>query len=262
MTTSTTEATKTTQVVVTNAEFPLNLRPTETRHQDFWSGSEEGRTFFAVANEPGDLPFLVLAKDDQRGLGMRTPLHGDEMKALRERGLDPEGHVIWSIHPEHFVIQGSYHEVPSTEPVVAEPTIENLAAERAEFEAQVARLTEENAALSRRLDAAREEARAARQRHEADIERVSDHLIEEAESRSWCSEYDRVVNEINEGMNVPLRQREREFSVTLDVTVRITRTVTAIDADAAGEIASEGIDSEDIRYGEIEDTEVYETEEN
>lgn len=61
--------------------------------------------------------------------------------------------------------------------------------------------------------------------------RIADHA-------DFCEEYDRMA----EAMNGP--RREREYDVTLDVTlsVRITRTVTATDEDGARSYASDDLD--------------------
>lgn len=78
---------------------------------------------------------------------------------------------------------------------------------------------------------------AARQRHYADIALISEKLIEEANDRGWCAEYDTVVDELNEELNVKIDVREREF--TVEVAVTLTIRVSARDADSAREAASD-----------------------
>lgn len=73
--------------------------------------------------------------------------------------------------------------------------------------------------------------RQAHANHELDIERIGERLIEEANSREWCSVYDEVVAELNRRLNVELPTREREYTVEVDVsgTVRVTVTTTSND---------------------------------
>lgn len=86
----------------------------------------------------------------------------------------------------------------------------------------------------------------AQQMHRADIAYISEVLIEEADNRDWCGEYDDIVHKINRSLSVRMDVRKREWEVTMDVTFRMSRTVTAEDADDAREDALEGIDGSDI----------------
>lgn len=77
-----------------------------------------------------------------------------------------------------------------------------------------------------------------------------------ADYADFCDEYDRMA----EAMDGPRRQREYEVSMTLSVTVQITRTVTAEDSDDAESYAADDLDTEAIKeaitYNGIEDWEV------
>lgn len=74
-----------------------------------------------------------------------------------------------------------------------------------------------------------------REAHEQDIERIGRALIEQADSRDWCSEYDEIVKSLNRRLNVPLPTREKDYTVTFTVTV----SVTAVGRDEAREMANE-----------------------
>ena len=77
-----------------------------------------------------------------------------------------------------------------------------------------------------------------------------------ADYADFCEEYDRMA----EAMDGPRRQREYEVSMTLSVTVQITRTVTAEDSEEAESYASDDLDTDAIKdaltYNGIDDWEV------
>lgn len=50
--------------------------------------------------------------------------------------------------------------------------------------------------------------------HRADIETISRILITEANDRGWCSEYDTIVERINEQITVPLLKRRQTYQIT------------------------------------------------
>ena len=74
-------------------------------------------------------------------------------------------------------------------------------------------------------------------RHRADVERIGERLLAEANDRGWCAEFDTIVDEINGDLYVELPVRERDFEVRVDVTLTIS--VSARNAEAAEEKAAE-----------------------
>lgn len=60
-------------------------------------------------------------------------------------------------------------------------------------------------------------------KHAEDMETIGEALIEEAEARGWCSEYDDVISNLNDKLNgeLPLRYQERMLVFTVRVPVRI-----------------------------------------
>lgn len=78
-----------------------------------------------------------------------------------------------------------------------------------------------------------------RAEHASDIEVIGNALQEEAESRDWCSEYDEFVEGVNMRLSMELPVREREYEVEIDVTYRMTVSVTARSEDEALEAAEE-----------------------
>lgn len=79
-------------------------------------------------------------------------------------------------------------------------------------------------------------AEVARQQHEQDIAHISAALAAEARRRSWCSEYDDVMQRINEGLTVPLTPRVQEY--TVNVRTSHVVQVEAVNADEAARLAS------------------------
>lgn len=85
------------------------------------------------------------------------------------------------------------------------------------------------------------------QAHRA-IEIIGENLINEANSRGWCDEYDRIVDEINASLPGPfaLPDREQEYEIEVTVSGTISTTtyvmVSARSEEDAREMVSENAD--------------------
>lgn len=90
----------------------------------------------------------------------------------------------------------------------------------------------------------------------AAIQAIGERLIEEAEKRNWCSEFDEIIDNVNASLpgQFQLPTREREYNVswteTYTITVQRSATVTARDGDNACDLASE------MYSGEADDYEI------
>ena len=77
------------------------------------------------------------------------------------------------------------------------------------------------------------------------ISHIGDRLIQEAEGRSWCSEFDEIIDDVNCSLpgwlQLPTREREYEvnWTETYTVTVRRCTTVTARNEEAACDLVSD-----------------------
>lgn len=87
----------------------------------------------------------------------------------------------------------------------------------------------------------------------AAIEIIGRRLLDEAERRGWCDEFDTIINEVNDELPGPfaLPTREKEYEVewaeTYTVTVYRSMTYTASSPDDAIDMArEEDIDSSDL----------------
>ena len=75
------------------------------------------------------------------------------------------------------------------------------------------------------------------------VEIIGNRLIREAEARDWCSDFDRIVDEVNCGLPgsyaLPLREKEYEvtWTQTVTVTVDCSATFTARSASDAADMA-------------------------
>ncbi len=144
---------------------------------------------------------------------------------------------------------------------------------RAGFSGELERAREELAAAQRAL-AEKDEAIVARNRtiEQLRTEQITDggdYRLTEfweragriADNADFCQEYDRMA----EAMNGP--RRERDYDVTLRITVEWTTTRRAVDGDAAGDFALQDFDvteiAEEASMGTLTviESEVYETEE-
>lgn len=91
---------------------------------------------------------------------------------------------------------------------------------------------EQHAEINRQIESLR-------QRYARDIEVIGEALLEEAENRDWCNEYDEFVEGVNSRLGMELPEREREFNVEVEATYSLTVPVTARNADEARERAEE-----------------------
>lgn len=88
------------------------------------------------------------------------------------------------------------------------------------------------------------------------IETIGQRLIDEAEKRNWCSEFDEIIDDVNGSLpgHFQLPTREREYNVswseTYTITVRRSATVTARSEENACDSASE------LYSGEADDYEI------
>ena len=97
--------------------------------------------------------------------------------------------------------------------------------------------------------------------HARDIQLIGESLMEEANSRQWCSEYDEFVSRLNGRLTHDLPVREFEKEVLLTYTVKVSFKVTATNDDdavtAAQELAEEFLDNADeIHDYDFEDSDV------
>lgn len=101
------------------------------------------------------------------------------------------------------------------------------------------------------------------------IEIIGTRLIQEAEKRGWCEDFDRIIDEVNEEMpgSFMLPTREKNFEVEVEVTATVTFThtisVTARNEEEAESIADSDIDSfvdlddaatDHVRYNSFDQT--------
>lgn len=153
------------------------------------------------------------------------------------------------------------------------PPAPAVTGQRAGFSGELERVREELAATQRAL-AEKDEATVARNRtiEQLRTEQItdgSDYRLTEfweragriADHADFCQEYDRMA----EAMNGP--RRERDYDVTLRITVEWATTCRAADGDTAGDFALQDFDvteiAEEASMGTLTviESEVYETEE-
>lgn len=77
--------------------------------------------------------------------------------------------------------------------------------------------------------------RMARNNHASDINTIGERLIELAEAKGWCSDYDEEIEKLNNDLCVPLPTRSHEYIATFTVTVSFESN-DANAADIMGDI--------------------------
>lgn len=117
----------------------------------------------------------------------------------------------------------------------------------------IAALEEQVAFLTARLEASQENLRLSRERHQRDVTTIGDALMEEANNRDWCTQYDSFVSDLNESLHHELPTRSRTYNVEVTITI----SVNASDYDDAREQATEELRDARLRdynwsIGEVE----------
>ena len=77
------------------------------------------------------------------------------------------------------------------------------------------------------------------ERHKQDVRFISEALIAEAETRGWCSEYDKFIEKLNQRLVQKLEEREREYVVSATYLLKVSTTIKATDIDDANDKAAE-----------------------
>lgn len=91
-----------------------------------------------------------------------------------------------------------------------------------------------------RIEALTAEIALVRQRWAEDVATIGEALLEEAESRGWCSEFDDFIESTNPKLYAEgLPRRVRDWEVTVMVEVAVPVAVSAVSEEEAIEIASQ-----------------------
>ena len=77
------------------------------------------------------------------------------------------------------------------------------------------------------------------ERHKQDVRFISEALIAEAETRGWCSEYDKFIEKLNQRLVQKLEEREHEYVVSATYLLKVSTTIKATDIDDANDKAAE-----------------------
>lgn len=111
-------------------------------------------------------------------------------------------------------------------------------------QAEIAVLKDKLGVAQYNLKITEELAEKRRNQHESDIAKISEALIEAADERDWCSEYDSFIGDLNNELYLELSSRKRDY----ELTVRVTRTVYAdvtITVEATSEDEAEALFDEE-----------------
>jgi hypothetical protein len=82
-------------------------------------------------------------------------------------------------------------------------------------------------------------AKNSRNNHQDDVRRISEALIEEADARGWCDDYDKFVEKLNSKLTVALETREQEYEVSATYILKVSTKITARNIDDANERAAD-----------------------
>ena len=135
------------------------------------------------------------------------------------------------------------------------PSWDELKSLNTALQASLAEANELVAALRGDCNILRERLRDYTNKVAQDTRLLSDKLIEEANRRNWCDEYDEIVDALNGlflVLSIDQRTREYEVEVVLSgtITARTTVTVTAGSREDAEQLIREDVDA----YTDVADT--------
>lgn len=165
-------------------------------------------------------------------IGDEIPLPTYEQLSVfvREQAAEIEG-----LKKQHETLRETYERAAE----IRKSEFDQYAANR---NAEVERYQESLASAERR-------ATTAKQQHERDIALIGEKLLEEADERGWCEQFDDVVEELNRKLIVELPTRERDYNV------QVTITVAARNEDAAEDLVRNMLRRLDANYN-IDGTEL------
>jgi hypothetical protein len=72
-------------------------------------------------------------------------------------------------------------------------------------------------------------------KHQEDIARIGDRLIQEAKEREWCNIYDDFVADLNDYLHIELPARRKMHKMTMTFTVTVATSFQATPGDEANE---------------------------
>jgi hypothetical protein len=126
-------------------------------------------------------------------------------------------------------------DAPSTQDEQA--TLDELRARNAEQDTIIDGLSTAAQKIQRDLDEANQRHEQAVSQHRADIAVIGERLLEEAQERGWCGDYDTIVEQLNKRLSVALPERLADHEVEADI--RVTIRIEARGEDDAEERARE-----------------------
>lgn len=194
----------------------------------------------------------MLRKDDQItkvervGVGTRVKIVGALMTSLMDDtgevvAHNGEGDAISYLPYQVRLDRGGLYNVYAVERLGEEK--EETATESETTDPRDAEIQ----SLEAQLKGARESRDKAVNDHIAAMQTIGDRLIEEANNRSWCSEYDEIVEDLNRQLVYELPLRHKDYEVYLDVTLRVRVDVSEQrDADSAADYAKEMMEDQTI----------------
>lgn len=65
-----------------------------------------------------------------------------------------------------------------------------------------------------------------RKHYESDIQMIGEALLEEAEDRGWCDDFDKFVSRLNDKLFTSLVERVKTYTITKKYMVTVSTTVT------------------------------------
>ena len=97
----------------------------------------------------------------------------------------------------------------------------------------------------------------ARTRHQNDILVISHALLEEADDRGWCDEFDKFVKNVNKGLNIELTERIKEYRITKTYLVTVNTIVECTPAEIDAKMEEYEIDDFITHINEADEIEEY-----
>jgi hypothetical protein len=77
------------------------------------------------------------------------------------------------------------------------------------------------------------------ERHKQDVRFIGEALIEEANKRDWCNDYDKFVNQLNGRLVQQLPEREQKYVVSATFILKVSQQISASNIDEANDKAAE-----------------------
>lgn len=97
-------------------------------------------------------------------------------------------------------------------------------------------------------------------RHESDIQKIGAALLEEAEDRGWCDDFDKFVSRLNNVLHCELPVRTKTYTITKKYMVTVSTTIECAPDKIQDEMDAYDLDDIASHISDLDNWDEYDSE--